>query len=83
MLMPREHLGCGCTAISQLICRCLVARRKDTLEEVRQECIALGLSEQKILVVPADVTSADDLLKVRDEVIAGERLTNCNRHVIT
>ncbi|KAK4687314.1 hypothetical protein P7C73_g2798, partial [Tremellales sp. Uapishka_1] len=48
---------------------CLVARRKESLETVRRECIAVGAKEDKILVVPANITSAEDLLRVRATVI--------------
>ncbi|WWC98206.1 hypothetical protein V866_005097 [Kwoniella sp. B9012] len=47
---------------------CLVARRSDALERVKAECIALGAKEENLLVVPADVTSTDDLVKVREVV---------------
>ncbi|KAL7421098.1 hypothetical protein Q5752_003982 [Cryptotrichosporon argae] len=49
---------------------CLVARRADALEEVRNELVALGLRADRVLVVPADVTSTADLLDVRARVAA-------------
>lgn len=51
--------------------RCLVARRQDTLEKVKAECEAFGLNASRILLVPANITSTDDLLRVREEVIKG------------
>lgn len=51
---------------------CLVARRADVLAKVRDECVAQGLNPARIITVPADVTQAADLVKVRDEVVKGE-----------
>lgn len=51
--------------------RCIVARRQDALETVRQECISLGLSSDRILLVAGSVTSVEDLVRVRKEVTKG------------
>jgi NAD(P)-dependent dehydrogenase (short-subunit alcohol dehydrogenase family) len=48
---------------------CLVARRAEVLEQVKAECVALGLDASRILVVPANITSPTDLLRIRDEVV--------------
>ncbi|ORY33048.1 hypothetical protein BCR39DRAFT_520919 [Naematelia encephala] len=47
---------------------CIVARRADALASVKNECIELGLSEDKILLVQADMTSASDLVQLRTEI---------------
>ncbi|WWC90981.1 uncharacterized protein L201_005920 [Kwoniella dendrophila CBS 6074] len=47
---------------------CIVARRADSLQEVKQECINLGAKEERIIVVPADITNTDDLIQVRETV---------------
>lgn len=39
---------------------------------MRDECVAQGLNPARIITVPADVTKAADLVKVRDEVVKGE-----------
>lgn len=51
--------------------RCLVARRSGALNDVKAECISLGLGEDRILALVADVTSVDELVKVRDAVTKG------------
>ncbi|WVR08858.1 hypothetical protein IAU60_005917 [Kwoniella sp. DSM 27419] len=47
---------------------CLVARRADVLERVKQECIDLGADVANLVVVAADIASVEDLLKVRQAV---------------
>ncbi|KAI9636856.1 uncharacterized protein MKK02DRAFT_33954 [Dioszegia hungarica] len=48
---------------------CIFARRKSSLEAVKAECLALGLSEDKIILVTGDVTSVKDLVKLRETVV--------------
>jgi type IV pilus biogenesis protein CpaD/CtpE len=50
---------------------CLFARRKQALDEVYEQCLALGCSN--VLRLAGDITNPDDLVRVRDEVIKGER----------
>ncbi|WVW79600.1 hypothetical protein I302_101569 [Kwoniella bestiolae CBS 10118] len=47
---------------------CLVARRSDVLEKVKAECIDFGAREEDLIIVPADITSTEDLIKVREAV---------------
>ncbi|OCF32452.1 hypothetical protein I316_05878 [Kwoniella heveanensis BCC8398] len=47
---------------------CLVARRADVLDKVKQECLEQGAKSEDILVVAADITQTDDLLRVREAV---------------
>ncbi|WWC63790.1 uncharacterized protein I303_106395 [Kwoniella dejecticola CBS 10117] len=47
---------------------CIVARRADALEKVKIQCLDLGVAEGDILVVPADITTTVDLIKVRETV---------------
>ncbi|RSH95143.1 hypothetical protein EHS25_000229 [Saitozyma podzolica] len=47
---------------------CLVARRKEALDKVKEECVAHGLEPSRVLVVPANITSTEDLLNVRAAV---------------
>ncbi|BEI93041.1 uncharacterized protein CcaverHIS019_0506690 [Cutaneotrichosporon cavernicola] len=47
----------------------LVARRAAALEAVKEECVALGVAADRVLVVPADIRSPPDLLAVRDVVV--------------
>ncbi|WWC72898.1 uncharacterized protein I206_106862 [Kwoniella pini CBS 10737] len=47
---------------------CIVARRADALEKVKIQCIDLGIPQDNILVVPADITSTEDLINVRETV---------------
>ena len=51
-------------------CRCLFARRKDALEEVKAECEKLGAGE--VNIVAGDITSPQDLLAVRQAAVDGE-----------
>ena len=51
-------------------CRCLFARRKDALEEVKAECEKLGAGE--VIIVAGDITSPKDLLAVRQAAVDGE-----------
>ncbi|KAL1407509.1 hypothetical protein Q8F55_006942 [Vanrija albida] len=44
----------------------LVARRADALQGVADQCAALGLDKARILTVPADITSVDDVVRVRE-----------------
>lgn len=60
-----------CRSQSDVAHSCLVARRADVLAKVRDECVAQGLNPARIITVPADVTKAPDLVKVRDEVVKG------------
>lgn len=55
--------------------RCIFARRKSSLEAVKAECLALGLSEDKIILVTGDVTSVKDLVKLRETVVEGTSQT--------
>ncbi|CAD6573348.1 MAG: hypothetical protein TREMPRED_000782 [Tremellales sp. Tagirdzhanova-0007] len=48
---------------------CIVARRTSSLDAVRKECLALGIGEERIILVNADVTSTSELINVRDRVI--------------
>jgi short-subunit dehydrogenase len=52
---------------------CLVARRKEALDKVKEECVGHGLEPSRVLVVPANITSTEDLLNVRAAVEKGER----------
>ncbi|GMK55520.1 hypothetical protein CspeluHIS016_0205760 [Cutaneotrichosporon spelunceum] len=47
----------------------LVARRAAALETVKDECLALGLAADRILVIPADIRSPPDLVAVRDTIV--------------
>ncbi|WOO78557.1 11-beta-hydroxysteroid dehydrogenase-like 3 [Vanrija pseudolonga] len=44
----------------------IVARRAEALQAVADECAALGLDKSRILIVPADITSVDDVIKIRE-----------------
>lgn len=59
----------------ELMYRCIFARRKSSLEAVKAECLALGLSEDKIILVTGDVTSVKDLVKLRETVVEGTSQT--------
>ncbi|WRT69298.1 uncharacterized protein IL334_006282 [Kwoniella shivajii] len=48
---------------------CLVARRNAELEKVKKECIDIGANEEDVIIVSADITNTDDLIKVRETVI--------------
>ncbi|KAK8844028.1 hypothetical protein IAR55_006822 [Kwoniella newhampshirensis] len=48
---------------------CLFARRKDALDKVRAECVDLGATESDLLIFAGDVTSTDDLVKVREGIV--------------
>lgn len=54
-----------------MLCRCIFARRKEVLESVKAECLAAGLSADRIICVIGDVTSTKDLSKLREEVVKG------------
>ena len=77
-LMRREVQECECPIcaardiISLPSVRCIVARRTSSLDAVRKECLALGIGEERIILVNADVTSTSELINVRDRVIESE-----------
>ncbi|ORX39200.1 hypothetical protein BD324DRAFT_618829 [Kockovaella imperatae] len=48
---------------------CLVARRRDALESVKKECLALGAAEDRVLVIVGDLTSTEDVIRIREEVV--------------
>jgi hypothetical protein len=50
----------------------LVARTEKLLEEVKQECVDLGLDASKILLCKGDVTNTADLLEVRNRIESGK-----------
>jgi len=50
----------------------LVARTEKLLQEVKQECMDLGLEEGKIILCQGDVTSTTDLLKIRHRIESGK-----------
>lgn len=50
---------------------CLVARRAEVLDDVRDQLVALGLPADRVLCVPADITKVDDLIAVREAVLEG------------
>ena len=63
--------------------RCIFARRLETLNEVKAECLALGAKE--VVAVAGDITSPEDLIAVR-KAIACERLQHCDlraEHTLT
>ncbi|WVF65316.1 hypothetical protein IAT40_000042 [Kwoniella sp. CBS 6097] len=47
---------------------CLVARRADVLEKVKQECLDQGANSEDIIIVAGDITQTDDLVRVRETV---------------
>ncbi|RXK37442.1 hypothetical protein M231_05265 [Tremella mesenterica] len=47
---------------------CLVARRQTELEKVREECIALGLDAEKVIMFAGDVSNTSDLISIRDVI---------------
>ncbi|WVO15497.1 hypothetical protein L204_103155 [Cryptococcus depauperatus] len=47
---------------------CLVARREQVLQEVKQQCIDAGSKDDRILIYAGDMTKVEDLVKVRDLV---------------
>ena len=50
----------------------MVARTEKLLQEVKQECMDLGLDEGKIILCQGDVTSTTDLLKIRHNIESGK-----------
>lgn len=50
----------------------MVARTEKLLQEVKRECMDLGLDEGKILLCQGDVTSTTDLLKIRNRIESGK-----------
>jgi hypothetical protein len=50
----------------------LVARTEKLLQEVKRECMDLGLDESKIILCQGDVTSTTDLLNIRHEIESGK-----------
>ena len=50
----------------------MVARTEELLQEVKRECMDLGLDEAKILLCQGDVTSTTDLLKIRQRIEGGK-----------
>jgi hypothetical protein len=50
----------------------LVARTEKLLQEVKGECMDLGLDEGKIILCQGDVTSTNDLLKIRHKIESGK-----------
>lgn len=80
MRMQSEVRGCKFdleTVTRITVCRrCLVARRTDTLESVRKECLELGASNECIIIATADITSTTDLIKARDVVVRGKSSQN-------
>jgi hypothetical protein len=60
--------------------RCIVARRKEELENVKQRCLELMLTEDAgadqrkedtILVVAGDISNVDDMMTIRRTVLDG------------
>lgn len=49
---------------------CVVARRTDALEMVKEACTHLGLDADRVICVAADITKPEDLIKVRDSVVS-------------
>lgn len=49
---------------------CIVARRKDVLESVRQECQANG-NPASTIALAADFSSVNDLIDIRDTIERG------------
>jgi hypothetical protein len=50
----------------------LVARTEKLLQEVKRECMDLGLDEGNIILCQGDVTSTTDLLKIRHKIESGK-----------
>ena len=50
----------------------MVARTEKLLQEVKQECMDLGLDEGKIILCQGDVTSTTDLLEIRHRIESGK-----------
>ena len=50
----------------------MVARTEKLLQEVKRECMDLGLDEGKIILCQGDVTSTTDLLKIRQKIESGK-----------
>jgi hypothetical protein len=50
----------------------LVARTEKLLQEVKRECMDLGLNESKIVLCQGDVTSTTDLLSIRHKIESGK-----------
>jgi hypothetical protein len=50
----------------------LVARTEKLLQEVKRECMDLGLDEGKILLCQGDVTSTTDLLSIGHKLESGK-----------
>ena len=50
----------------------MVARTEKLLQEVKRECMDLGLDEGKIILCQGDVTSTTDLLKIRHKIESGK-----------
>ena len=49
-----------------------MARTEKLLQEVKQECIDLGLHGDKIILCQGDVTDTSDLLRIRNTIETGE-----------
>jgi hypothetical protein len=58
----------------------LVARTEKLLQEVKQECMDLGLGEDKILLCQGDVTNTSDLLKIRQSIEEGKLTKSLVKH---
>ena len=55
-----------------LIPRCIVARRKDALDKVKDECVALGLPTDRVLCLAGDLTNTDHLISIREIIVEGK-----------
>jgi NAD(P)-dependent dehydrogenase (short-subunit alcohol dehydrogenase family) len=65
---PVPKLGKECSADEG---RCIFARRKEVLESVKAECLAVGLKVDRVICVTGDVTNTKDLVKLRYAVVKG------------
>jgi hypothetical protein len=57
----------------------LVARTEKLLQEVKRECMDLGLDEGKILLCQGDVTNTADLLAIRNKIESGKLNEICTK----
>jgi hypothetical protein len=52
----------------------VVARTEKLLLEVKQECMDLGLKEDRLILCPGNITSTADLLEVRETILKGRNI---------
>ena len=51
---------------------CLFARREETLQEVKRECVKRGAKEEDVLIIAGDITNPADLIRARQAVVTSQ-----------